>query len=245
MKTKLFFTILLASMIWFTSCKTTQDTSLPMLTISLVETPHTPNLNISFYNGESYNYPTFALWIENLEGDYIKTIYVTKSYASGIFGHELVGDSIWKKTPGPSFQPAALPYWSYKKGLIDGEHLIPTPEHPFVDAYTGATPEQNFELKTSTNLDNKFKILLEVNQSWDWNEYWTNDKFPESKAYSYSAQPSLIYEVEINNEHEVFYMNPVGHSDPKGENGKLYSNISTLTTAKGIFKMIKVESLKN
>lgn len=243
MKTKTLFTILLASFIWMTSCKTTKETNLPMLSISLVETSQNPNLNISFYNGESYNYPTFALWIENLEGEYIKTIYVTKSYASGIFGHELVGDSIWKKTPGPSFQPAALPYWTFRKGLIDGKQLIPTPEHPFVDAYTGATPEQNFELKTSTEHTDKFKLVLEVNQSWDWNEYWTNDKFPESKAYRYSAQPSLIYEVEINKDHKEFYMNPIGHSNPKGEDGKLYSNISTLTTAKNIFKMIKIKTL--
>ncbi len=233
--------ILILSFFVLVSCKTTQLPTQDVLSISVYETSEQPSIKINFNTGEHFNYPTFVLWMEDLNGEYLKTLYLTQSYASGIFGHELVGDSIWKNTSGPSFQPAALPYWTNKKGLIDGEYLIPTPEHPYIDAYTGATPPGNFEIKATSHLQTPYKIMLEVNQTWDWNEYWTNNKYPENKAYSHSSQPSIIYAVEINNEQKIYYMNPIGHGSPKGENGKLYTDLSTLSTAKKIFKTIKIE----
>ena len=245
MKAKNIIIVLIVSFFWLYSCKTTQETNHPILSFSLGGTSQIPALKISFHKGESYNRPTFALWMENLNGEYIRTLFVTKSYASGIFGHELVGDSIWGKTSGPSLQPAALPYWTYKKGLIEGKYLLPIPEHPFLDAYTGATPDQNFELKALSNINSRYRMMLEVNQSWDLNEYWTNNKYPDSKAYSHSAQPSIIYSVEINDDHKIFYMNPIGYGNPKGEDGKLNTNLNTLSTAMKIFKMIKIEILKN
>jgi hypothetical protein len=83
--------------------------------------------------------------------------------------------------------------------------------------------------------------MLEINQSWDWNKYWTNSKFPESKAYKHSSQPSIIYSVEINKNQNTYYMNPIGHGSPTGSNGELYTNLNTLTTAKKILEMVKVE----
>ena len=245
MNAKNIIRILILSFFVLVSCKTTQLPSQDMLSISVYETSEMPSLKISFIKGGHYNHPTFALWMEDLNGEYLKTLYLTKSYASGIFGHELVGDSVWKNTSGPSFQPAALPYWTNKKGLIDGEYLIPTPEHPYLDAYTGATPLTNFQLKTASQTISGYKLMLEVNQTWDWNKYWTNNKYPESKAYSHSSQPSIIYAVEINDDQKIYFMNPIGHGNPKGENGKLYTDISTLSTAKEIFKTIKIEILEN
>ena len=245
MKVRIKYLIILVSLTLLFSCKTAKETQVEMLNISVSDKTNSNDFSITFYKGENYNHPTFVLWIESLSGEYIKTLYITKSYASGIFGHELVGDSIWKKNPGPSLQPAALPYWTHKKGLINGKFLIPTPEHPFIDAYTGATPNKDFELKSSSNLDSKYRILLEVNQTWDWNQYWTNSKYPESKAYSHSAQPSLIYSVEINNNQKTYYMNPIGYGSPTGSDGELYTDLSTLTSVKDIYKMIKIEKLNN
>ncbi len=176
-----------------------------------------------------------------MNGKYIRTLFITKSYASGIFGHQIVGDSIWMSKAGKSIQPAALPYWTYKKGLINGKILVPTPENQFVDAVTGATPESDFEFKSMISLkDSTTRILLEVNQTWDWNRFWTNNKFPDSPAYKHSSQPSLIYAVTVNISDKTFYLNPIGHGCPKGESGKLFTDISTLTTAKEIFKEIKI-----
>lgn len=242
MKTKLFFISLLALSFLLVQCKTTKVETESKMSIIIDSNPTGSEMNVLFINGNGYNKPTYVLWVEDMSGNYLETIFITKSYASGIFGYEMQGDSIWKKSPGPSLQPAALPYWTHKKGLINGKDLIPTPDNPYVDAYTGATPEQNFEIKARRGVQaEKYRILLEVNQAWDWNSYWTNDKYPENNAYRHSAQPSIIYAVEINKEAHSFTMNPIGHGDPKGESGKLFTDISTLSSAKLIFQSIEIQ----
>lgn len=241
MKFYIYFISLLAISSLFTQCKTTKIETESKMTIIIDSEDKGPEMTINFINGLGYNYPTYVLWVEDMDGRFIKTLFITESYASGIFGYEMQGDSLWKKKPGPSNQPAALPYWSHKKGKINGA-LVPSPENPFVDAYTGATPEQNFEIKTNSPLpENKYRLFLEVNQSWDWNTFWTNNKYPESKAYQHSAQPSVIYAVEINSDSEHYYMNPIGHGDAKGDSGKLFTDLSNLTTAKEIFESIQIK----
>jgi hypothetical protein len=204
------------------------------------------DVEIHISNGQGFNHPTYVIWEEDYEGNYIRTIYITRSYASGSFGRQMLGDSMWLNTSGSSHQPAALPYWTHKKGLIDAKNLIPTPENPYVDAYSSATLQQNFTLTSKVGKENnKYKLLLEVNQSWDWNHFWTNNKYPESRAYKNSAQPSVIYAVSINNEQDQFFMNPIGHGDPKGESGKLFTDLSTLTSSRDIFREIRIEIRKN
>ncbi len=199
------------------------------------------NFSIECIEGEAFNHPTFAIWQEDMEGNYIKTIFVTKAYASGVFGYKMNHDSVWFPLSGESHQPAALPYWTHKKGLIDNKKYMPNPEHPFVDAYTGATPKGSFVFDTyQQNSDKQYRILMEVNQAWDWNEYWVNDKYSDNKAYQHSAQPSVVYAATINNTVKEYYLNPIGHSHPKGENGDLFTNLSTISTAKNIYSSIKI-----
>ncbi|MBC8344358.1 MAG: hypothetical protein H8E61_10285 [Bacteroidetes bacterium] len=207
---------------------------------------HSPyKMSINLIKGRSFNHPTYVIWEENMQGDYIKTIFITKSYASGVFGHQMIKNSIWLNQAGSSFQPAALPYWSFKKGLIDNQYVVPTPEHPFIDAFTCATPQQDFRFESGTLFKEKqHRILLEVNQAWDWNKYWTNNKYPGSYAYKHSAQPSLVYAVVVNTLDNTFSLNPIGHGDPRGESGKLFTDLTTLTTAIEIFKSIEIHITK-
>jgi len=202
-------------------------------------------INLKATQGKAFNHPTFAIWQEDMAGNFIKTLFLTKSYASGTFGHELVGDSIWLSRSGKSIQPAALPYWTFKKGQISGDTKVPSPDSPYIDGFTGATPQSSFEFKTGLESeDTQFRILLEVNQTWDWNKYWTNNKYPESKAYKHSAQPSVIYAVTINSSEKEYFMNLIGHGDPRGETGKLFTDLSNFTSAKEIFEMIKISVKK-
>lgn len=202
--------------------------------------PGKHSITIAAKAGTGHNHPTFVIWQEDLEGNVLQTLYVSKAYATGIFGHANVGDTAWLDKPGKSYQPSALPYWTNKKGLIGGVTYVPTPEHPFTDAITGATPKAGFYL--STNLDKVWgtRILLEVNQAWDWNDYWTNDKIPNNESYKHSAQPSLVYAVRISENDSTFYLNPIGHGDPVGKSGKLFTDLSGFTTAKEIFPEIKL-----
>lgn len=239
MKSKfVFFIIILPLIFIISSCKTTKSIA-KVDVISNTFSGGTENVTIEFLKGPSFNHPTYVVWMEDNCGNYIRTLFITKSYASGIFGRQMVGDTLWLKKSGQSYQPAALPYWTYKKGLINGKSYVPTPDNQFIDAYSGATSLNDFKFETSvTSILSDYRILVEVNQAWDWNQYWTNNKYPDNHAYKHSAQPSLIYEARINPEENEIYFNVIGHGDPKGETGKLYSNVKSVTSQ--IFKSIKI-----
>jgi len=136
-----------------------------------------------------------------------------------------------------AIRPAALPYWVNRAELNKGK--IPDKESPVADAYTGATPEASVRLDVQTieMLPISFRVLLEVNQPWDWNAYWNNDKYLDEPDYKTSAQPSVVYAVTINLEsmQDKFFLNPIGHGHYSGKDGILYTDLSNLTTALEIF----------
>jgi hypothetical protein len=188
-------------------------------------------IQLEFIKGKSHNYPTFAIWIEDLEGKFVQTLFVTKSIATGIFSFADGGKGTWKNSAGESIRPAALPYWSHKKKEMS------------LDAWSGATPKKDFVLKSKTKSESrKFRILMEINQSWDFNEYWTNSKFPGDLNYLSSCQPSLVYAVTVDagDPDDEYYLNPIGHGHYNGSNGKLYTKLTTLTTALQIVETVKI-----
>jgi hypothetical protein len=191
-------------------------------------------ITIDFKTGKRHNYPLMAFWIEDLEGKYKQTLYVAQSIAQGYFRHGDASSGRWQ--PGALRRPAALPYWSHKRGIKAADGLyIPTQDDPMPDAVTGATPTSNFILTTKTE-DKElkvFNIMMEINQSWDWNNYWHNNKFPDDINYKTSSQPALVYKVtiDINNLQPEYKMEVIGHSHWSGANGNLYEDLSTITSA--------------
>jgi len=191
-------------------------------------------ITVEFTKGKSHNHPLMVIWLEDLEGEYIETLYVAESIGKGIFRHGEKSKGQWM--PGPIRRPAALPYWGHKRGVEapDG-YFIPTPEEPMPDAITGATPQGNFILqsKSTETITGPFKLMMEINQSWDWNEYWTNNKFPDDIHYSTSSQPAVVYEAVIDpaGDQKTYVMKPIGHSHYSGKDGSLNPDLSTLTTA--------------
>jgi hypothetical protein len=113
------------------------------------------------------------------------------------------------------------------------------------DAVTGPTPAGNFTLqsKSSATLPGTFRILLEINQSWDWNDFWTNNKYPDNIDYKTSSQPSVVYEAVIDTRASVkeFPMKPIGHGHFAGLDGSLDKNLGTITTALEIAKSIVIK----
>jgi hypothetical protein len=200
-------------------------------------------LLFKFIPGKYHNHPTFAIWIEDMAGNYRHPVYVTKSVSNGIWGHGLLEPGKWKDEPGKGVRPAALPYWFYQRG--DGTMpAIPDSEYKLPDAVTSATPAAGFYLQTRSGMEKgeKYRILLEINQTWDWNDYWHNNKYPDNPDYKTSCQPALVYAVTIdpNSDLTEYYFNPIGHSHYSGKNGNLYTDLSTFTTALEIFDEIKV-----
>ncbi len=234
--------------------------SVLLLSCSIINKPAKPELEVSdtiyasisgkglklvinFEKGNAHNHPTFVFWTEDMDENYLQTLFVTKSFATGIFGHGPINDSLWGTEPGVAKRPAALPYWWHKYS-IEPEN-VPSPDKPILDAYTGATPSGSFALKTETEAaeNGKFKLLMEINQPWDWNDYWNTNKYPDDPAYKTSCQPSLIYSVtiDLNSKMKKYYLNPVGHGHYSGKNGLLFTDLSTITSAKNIINKVYVE----
>lgn len=193
-----------------------------------------PEISIEFYKGKSFYYPLMAIWVEDKTGNYIQSLFVPQSVATGVFKFGKQENNKW--IPGPKRAPQTLPYWAHKRGVVASDGLyMPEPGNIVADAYSGETPVKGFILnsKADKELPVVYRILLEINQNWDWNEYWTNDKFPDDLNYKMSCQPALVYEVEIDTRksEKVYRMKPAGHSHYSGKTGELFTDISTLTTA--------------
>jgi hypothetical protein len=239
MKTNISLVAFIALALTVTAQKKKETFSEENYGVNKIGTP----ITIQFERGKEHNHPLFAIWLADETGNYIQTLYVSISIGKGVFEHATRQNGKWME--GEIQRPAALPYWAHQRNVINEFGMYnPTLKHPVIDAYTGATPMSSFVMHTKSGkpLNGKYKIMLELNQCWDWNEYWTNDKYPNDVDYKTSSQPALVYSVDIDTDHpKPFYvMTPIGHSHYSGADGSLTNDLSTITTALKIAKKITV-----
>ena len=119
------------------------------------------------------NPPYLAVWLENQSFYHIKTLFVTDSNESR----------------------KELPFWAFKrKGWEEAKQEAEAQDlalEESLDAVSGATKNGSFDpadyiLPTDQNESMPYRVLFEVNQPND----------PSSKT---EDQPSLVYEVEVDN----------------------------------------------
>ena len=150
-------------------------------------------------------YPQVAVWLENEDGKYIKTLYVT----------EKVSKNKWISAPEEG-RPEALPVWS---------HLQKEP----CDAVTGATPKSQTlrEAKLADIPKGTYIVKLEVNRSYDYNEAYT------SENSGVTGQPSLIYKaiLEIGDKESKAEFEPIGMGALHGEDGNINPELNNIDTA--------------
>ena len=197
-------------------------------------------LEINLNKGNAFNHPSYVVWLEDVEGKLLETIFVTRSYATGKYARAHKEGFVWEADSGISIRPASMPYWKHKFIAQSSQESIP-------DAVTGATPKGNATITTHTQAQlSQFRVLVEVNQAWDCNSYWTTNKYPDNLEYRTSCQPSLIYAVTVNLDDDVdtYFLNPIGHGHYAGENGSLYTDLRGFTTALNIFETMSV-TVKN
>lgn len=204
-------------------------------------------IELSFYGGPSLYYPLMAVWLEDEQGRYIQTLFVPRAIATGVFQYGSNSSGKWVEAAKRA--PQTLPYWSHKRGVKASDGLyMPDPENPVADAYSGATPVTSFVMKSRADkpLPSKFRVMYEINQNWDWNEYWTNDKYPGDRNYLFNAQPAVVYEgvVDLDRLQDRYLLRPIGHSHPTGETGELFTDLSTITTALQIADSVVVRIRK-
>lgn len=205
--------------------------------INISEGNETP-ITIQLEKGKEFKYPSYAIWIEDLQGNLLETVFVTRSIATGKYAHAHIKDYVWSPDSGTSIRPASLPYWKHKYDAKHGTSALP-------DAVTGATPKGSatIQAQSSNNLNTGIRVLVEVNQAWDCNKYWTSTKYPDSFEYKTSCQPSVVYAVTIHSPKpgKVYFLNPIGHGHYAGETGELFTDIRSLTTSLSIFEHITVQ----
>ncbi len=186
--------------------------------------------------------PQMAIWVEDTRGNYLETLYVTKKAADGSYFGSLFSDNEIRR-------PEALPHWSFARGIASEDGLMtPSRNSPIADALTGATPVSSFDLRTNTMTEQtKLIVKLEVNRSFDFNEVYSKGAFPNDPVYSgtgNSAQPSLIYAAEVSLDGAKYsFMKLVGRGHYSGKDGKLYTDLDGITTAKQILDRVIVEVL--
>jgi hypothetical protein len=215
----------------------------PLTVLNTGEPGNGPVIQLEFIKGQSFYYPLMAAWLEDESGKYVQTLYVAESVAKGLFKYGKQEKNSW--VAAPKRAPQTLPYWAHKRGIRASDGLfMPEPANPVADSYSGATPTGSFVINARADkaLPETFRVLFEINQNWDWNEYWTNNKYPDDENYKMSCQPALVYEAVLNrnNLSQKTPLRPIGHSHYSGKTGELFRDLSTLTTAMHIADSVLV-----
>ncbi len=236
----LFISTFLGFMLW-QSCKTKSQTQAQAVTQEVTTSPFSNGVpvQIMIVGGQEYKYPIMAIWVEDVNGNYMGTLCASQSISTGIFRFGVYDKGKW--LPGERNRPAALPRW---KNLIA---LNASLVNQGVDAFSGATPSGSFvkKIMLPSEMD-ELKVVMGVNKLWDFNSYWHNNRFPGDEEYATSGQLALIYEalVSRNSSENRFYFKPVGHSNPSGANGDVNRDITSFTSALKIIDNVWVEIVR-
>lgn len=191
-----------------------------------------------------HNRPQIAVWIEDDKGAFVQNLYVTQKTAEQGWLHG-PGDPS-KKNKIQRYE--ALPYWMHKQNHnFDQGSLMPTKNNPLPELITSATPKKSVTIQSICDKQlRKFKILLEVNHSTDFNEYYSKNKTVGQIGFSGGAwgsgQPSIVYEadIDLNNQQREYVMKVIGSGCPDGSNGDLSNDLHSITTALSILKEARV-----
>ena len=188
------------------------------------------------------NAPQIAIWMEDIHGNYLSTVYVS---------HKIATQS-WQFNGGNP-RKEALPHWQYSRALKELDGVTGATPHggldikPLTDGISGATPRGSFDVKLHPNdVSKQFVVKIELNHSTDFNDYYTESAKEGEPYYSGgkegSGQPAVVYAVEIDLTSGATSFEAVlmGHSSPDGTSGNIFHDTSKLTTAIHIVKRVTV-----
>ncbi|MBF2755134.1 MAG: hypothetical protein ISN29_07750 [Gammaproteobacteria bacterium AqS3] len=188
--------------------------------------------------------PQMALWVEDGEGRFLKTLYLTSKAADSSYQSvDIFSDEIVRR-------PEALPIWSHRRGVRAADGLfMPLPDQPAGDATTAATPVADYELSSVLPEGaGELTLYMEVNRSFDFNEFWHRDKFPDDPVYTgggNSGQPSLLYSLRLGalggeTLHRFARMDLIGRGHHSGADGEVYP-LEGFSTALQLISVALVE----
>ena len=184
------------------------------------------NITISVGAGENWKQkrePQVAIWLEDVDGNYIRTLYVT----------ERASHKSWIMSPKEG-RPESLPVWYHASKFEPAKKAAPAME---LDAVTGATPKGGiiFDAKLE---DKAYVLRAEFNTSFDYNDFYTK------KNSGVNGQPSVIYEAiipaDFNKSSEEIRLEFAGTGSLDGADGLLHKDTAGLTSSRTIVKLVAV-----
>ena len=186
---------------------------------------HARDVTVSIGAGEGWKGPQLAVWLEDAQGRYIKTLYVTQK-ASGLS---------WFLGPKEG-RPESLPVW-YHASKHDAKKSAAqnsSPDKKEIDAVTSATPKGGLVINQKID-DASCVIKVEVNASFDYNSTWTK------KNSGVNGQPSLVYQALIPaGQKEEVALELAGSGSIDGSDGSVHKNVGGIDSAKSIVRNINV-----
>lgn len=108
-----------------------------------------------------------------------------------------------------------------------------------------STPKADALIAMTAPRMGQYRLMIEVNRSYDFNGFYSRDRFPDDPIYSgdgSSGQPSLIYSARVDSQSAGKYLLAlVGHGHPSGANGEIDKDMTGITTAKDMVTFIVAE----
>lgn len=160
--------------------------------------------------------PQIAVWIEDENGTLLETIYLTGRM---------------KKIR----RTEALPYWAHKSDYFSKQNQF--------DLVTSASPKGNTEITQSIySYKKNYRVCAEINNSFDYNDSFPKTHKKDPLYNKTNGQPSLIYKTELIRAGETghFILKETGYGEANGSTGKLYQDLTKLTTAKEIIQYLGI-----
>lgn len=186
--------------------------------------------------------PQMVFWAEDLEGNFLDTLYVTRALSNSSFQNADVfsGEAIRR--------PEALPVWAHRRGVRAGDGLmVPGVGDTELDGVTAPTPLGHYDLVSRIREDGgRVRVFMEINRSYDFNAHWHPDRFPEDAVYSgsgSSGQPSLVYTAELDLAAPTRFalLTPIGHGHHSGRDGSLTPDLRGFDSALELVGPVIVE----
>lgn len=173
-----------------------------------------PRFELNLEPGADSAKPQVAAWVEDDEGRYLGTIYVTGKGARGA----------WTMAPAAG-RPEALPVWKAASG--GGSDAVSSATAKGATAY-GSSLAAGLR-------PGSYVIMLEVNRSFDY-----NDAYPESLGVN--GQPSVVYEARltVGGERAEATFAPVGTGSVDGADGYVRPGLDGIGTALRLFSSMTV-----
>lgn len=137
-------------------------------------------ISVAVNPGEAYSKraPQIAVWVEDSDGTYVGTLFVTKKAS----GNKWIGSPKYGR-------PESLPDWYRAKGQNPAVKI----SKDDLDATTSATPKKGIVISKDLELEKgkTYVFKCQANQSFDYNEYYTK------KNSGVDGQPAVLYTGEI------------------------------------------------